>query len=128
MTIILAYVEGTEGDAAAREAVEECLLRAENLIAVSAVREVALDPERVRQHLLEVAPGAGEVDITVAAPDLHDPSDAIIQEAQRENASRIVVGLHRRSRVGKMLLGSTAQRILLESTCSVLAVRSTDAG
>lgn len=124
MTIILAYVEGTEGDAAAREAVEECVLRGENLIAVSALREVVLDPERVRQHLLEVAPEAAEVDITVEAPDLHDPSDAIVQEAQRVNASRIVVGLHRRSRVGKMLLGSTAQRILLESTCSVVAVRS----
>lgn len=124
MTIILAYVEGTEGAAAAREAVEECLLRGENLVAVSAVREVTLDPVRVRQHFIEVAPGAAEVDIVVVAPNLHDPSDAIIQEAQRENASRIVVGLHRRSRVGKMLLGSTAQRILLESTCSVLAVRN----
>ena len=124
MTIILAYVEGAEGDAAAREAVEECMLRDENLVAVSAVREVVLDVERVRQHLEEVAPGAANVDITVVTPDLHDPSDAIIQEAQRENASRIVVGLHRRSRVGKMLLGSTAQRILLEATCSVLAVRS----
>jgi len=99
------------------------VLRDENLIAVSAVREVVLDVERVRQHLEEVAPGAANVDITVVAPDLHDPSDAIVQEAQRENASRIVVGLHRRSRVGKAILGSTAQRILLESTCSVLAVR-----
>ena len=126
MTIILAYVEGTEGDAAAREAIEECLLRNENLVAVSAVREVVLDRQRVREHLEAVAPGAAEVDIAVVTPDLHDPSDAIVQEAQRENASRIVVGLHRRSRVGKMLLGSTAQRILLESTCSVLAVRAAE--
>jgi nucleotide-binding universal stress UspA family protein len=33
------------------------------------------------------------------------------------------VGMHPRSRVGKFILGSTAQRILLEATCSVLAVR-----
>ena len=64
------------------------------------------------------------MDIAAVTPDLHDPSDAIIQEAQRENASLIVVGMHRRSRVGKLFLGSTAQRILLEATCSVLAVRA----
>ena len=124
MTIILAYVEDTEGDAAAREAVAESLRRAEPLIAVSAWRDHPLDLQRVRQHLEALAPEAAGLDIAVVTPDLHDPSDAIIQEAQRENASLIVVGLHRRSRVGKLFLGSTAQRILLEATCSVLAVRS----
>jgi nucleotide-binding universal stress UspA family protein len=124
MTIILAYVEDTEGDAAARAAVAESLLRAEQLIAVSAVRNQTLDLQQVRQHLEAIAPEAAGLDIAVVTPDLHDPSDAIIQEAQRENASLIVVGLHRRSRVGKVILGSTAQRILLEATCSVLAVRA----
>ncbi len=124
MTIILAYAEDTEGDAAARAAVAEALLRAEPLVAVSAVRDRRLDLQQVRQHLEGMAPEAEGLDIAVVTPDLHDPSDAIIQEAQRENASLIVVGLHRRSRVGKAILGSTAQRILLEATCSVLAVRT----
>jgi nucleotide-binding universal stress UspA family protein len=123
MTIILAYVEDQEGDAAARAAVAESVLRAEPLIAVSALREQRLDLQRVRQHLEAVAPEAAGLDIAVVTPDLHDPSDAVIQEAQRENASLIVVGMHHRSRVGKFILGSTAQRILLEATCSVLAVR-----
>ena len=123
MTIILAYVEDTEGDAAARAAVAEALLRAEPLVAVSATRDQRIDLQKVRQHIEAIAPEAAGLDITAVTPDLHDPSDAIVQEAQRENASRIVVGLHRRSRVGKAILGSTAQRILLESTCSVLAVR-----
>jgi nucleotide-binding universal stress UspA family protein len=123
MTIILAYVEDLEGDAAARAAVTESLLRAEPLVAVSAVRDQRLDLQQVRQHLEAIAPEAAGLDIAVVTPDLHDPSDAIIQEAQREDASMIVVGMHRRSRVGKVILGSTAQRILLEATCSVLAVR-----
>jgi nucleotide-binding universal stress UspA family protein len=124
MTIILAYVEDTEGDAAARAAVAEALLRAEPLVAVSGSRDHRLDLQQVRQHIERVAPEAAALDIAVVTPDLHDPSDAIIQEAQRENASLIVVGMHRRSRVGKLFLGSTAQRILLEATCSVLAVRA----
>ena len=124
MTIILAYVEDTEGDAAARTAVAESLLRAEPLVAVSATRDQRIDLQKVRQHLESIAPEAAGLDLKVVTPDLHDPSDAIIQEAQRENASLIVVGLHHRSRVGKLFLGSTAQRILMEATCSVLAVRT----
>lgn len=124
MTIILAYVEDPIGDAAARAAVAESVLRGESLVAVSAVRDQRFDLERVRQHLEAIAPETAELDISVVAPDLHDPSDAIVQEAQRENASMIVVGMHRRSRVGKFILGSTEQRILAEATCSVLAVRA----
>ena len=88
------------------------------------LRDQRLDLQKVRQHLESIAPEAAGLDLKVVTPDLHDPSDAIIQEAQRENASLIVVGLHHRSRVGKLFLGSTAQRILMEATCSVLAVRT----
>jgi nucleotide-binding universal stress UspA family protein len=38
------------------------------------------------------------------------------------------VGLRHRSRVGKFLLGSSAQRILLEADCPVLTVKSEPAG
>ena len=39
-------------------------------------------------------------------------------------SSTLVVGIHRRSPVGKALLGSNAQRILLNATCPVLAVKA----
>jgi nucleotide-binding universal stress UspA family protein len=43
--------------------------------------------------------------------------------AQRRDARLVVLGLRQRTAVGKMVFGSTAQRILLDATCPVLAVK-----
>ena len=53
----------------------------------------------------------------------HDVSEDLIEVAQEVSADVIVIGLRRRSPVGKLILGSNAQRILLESPCPVLAVK-----
>ena len=52
-----------------------------------------------------------------------DPSDAVVQVAQRRDARLLVLGLRHRTPVGKVVFGSTAQRILLDATCPVLAVK-----
>ncbi|WHP59477.1 universal stress protein [Arthrobacter sp. KFRI-F3372] len=62
--------------------------------------------------------------LTIESSVLSDPGDAVIQIAQDRNVDMIVIGLRHRSMVGKLILGSTVQRILLDATCPVLAVRS----
>jgi hypothetical protein len=51
-----------------------------------------------------------------------DVASRVLCVATQVNASLIVVGLHRRSAVGKAFLGSTAQRIILSAACPVLSV------
>jgi nucleotide-binding universal stress UspA family protein len=56
------------------------------------------------------------------------PSDYVVQVAQRRDARLVVLGLRARTAVGKLVFGSTAQRILLDATCPVLAVKPNVAG
>lgn len=53
-----------------------------------------------------------------------DPVEAVLDALEaRPDVTRLVIGLRRRSPVGKALLGSTSQRLLLESPVPVLAVK-----
>ena len=51
------------------------------------------------------------------------PSDTIVDTATRQKASMIVLGTHGRSALEKLLLGSTAERVLRLSPVPVLTVR-----
>ncbi|WP_347038421.1 universal stress protein [Glutamicibacter halophytocola] len=55
---------------------------------------------------------------------MHDPADFVLQAEQDHQVSLIVLGPRKRSRVGKLLMGSIAQRILIEADCPVLAVKA----
>ena len=52
-----------------------------------------------------------------------DLAETLVTTAANEHAELIVIGLRRRSPVGKLILGAGAQRILLEAPCPVLAVK-----
>ena len=58
------------------------------------------------------------------APTIHDAGDQAIAVAQERRPELIVLGIRRRSRVGKLLMGSVAQKILLEVDCPVLVVKA----
>ncbi len=53
----------------------------------------------------------------------NDPADDVLTVAQERDATLIVIGVRRRSPVGKLLLGSNSQAILLNADCPVLAVK-----
>ncbi len=59
-----------------------------------------------------------EIQVLVGTPYIE-----IVKEAQRINASVIVVGTHGRTGIEHVLFGSTAERVVRSSTCPVLTVR-----
>ena len=126
MTVAVAYAGGEASKAALRLAVREARLRHMTLVVIHttpgevyespryAGPDTLLDLER---HLR-----ACGVNFVIRQPVSADVAEGVLEEAERVRAVLLVVGLRRRSAVGKVLLGSIAQKIVLDSPVPVLAV------
>lgn len=51
------------------------------------------------------------------------PGHDLISYAAENNVDEIFIGVRRRSKVGKLLMGSTAQQIILKAACPVMTVK-----
>ncbi|MDU0315052.1 universal stress protein [Phycicoccus sp. M110.8] len=129
MSILVGYVDTPEGHAALETGIAEATLRGERLVVVNSPRRGApVDDDMVDgDHVRSLRTRAAEagVDLDVRQPlhgeSLADTLDALAREV---DASLLVIGLRHRTPVGKLILGSTAQRILLESGLPVLTVKA----
>ena len=52
-----------------------------------------------------------------------EPGEDIVTFAKEHEVDEIVVGVRKRSKVGKFLLGSTAQYVILEAHCAVVTIK-----
>ncbi|PID95988.1 MAG: universal stress protein UspA [Actinomycetales bacterium] len=131
MAIVVGYVATKEGRAALRHAAQECELRQARLIVINSQRGGKdFDADEAAKFEAELAAVRRKLDDLGLAHEErqlvrgNDPAEDLISVAEEENADFIVIGLRRRTPVGKLILGSNAQRILLDATCPVLAVKS----
>jgi nucleotide-binding universal stress UspA family protein len=129
-TVVVGFIRSPEGQAAVDAAVEEVGRRGGRLVVVHSSKGGDQDAETViaDRDALEVLEtrlrGEG---IEVVVRDFargNDPAEDLVDVADSEQAALIVIGLRRRSPVGKLLLDSNAQRILLTADCPVLAVKA----
>jgi nucleotide-binding universal stress UspA family protein len=51
------------------------------------------------------------------------PGEDLVEFAKENEADEIIVGVKRRSKVGKLLMGSTAQYVILQAACPVVSVK-----
>jgi len=51
------------------------------------------------------------------------PGENIVQFAKENRIDEIVIGVEKKSKVGKFIFGSTAQYVILEAPCPVVAVK-----
>jgi nucleotide-binding universal stress UspA family protein len=133
MSIIVGYVPTKEGRAALRRAAQEAQLRRTKLIVVNSHRGGrdfdAAEAQRFEEELSTVQKSLDADGIEHEVRALvrgNEPSEDLIAVAEEADGDFIVIGLRRRTPVGKLILGSNAQRILLDASCPVLAVKATE--
>ena len=75
-----------------------------------------------------IAPGLPYEVVVPSSPSGLDEVEQVLEVLEdRPEITRLVVGVRNRSPVGKAVLGSIAQRLILEAPVPVLSVKSSDA-
>ena len=52
-----------------------------------------------------------------------EPGEDLVQFAEDNKINEIVIGIRKRSKVGKLMFGSTAQYVILNAPCPVVSVK-----
>ena len=60
---------------------------------------------------------------THASVSYETPGEDLVRFAKENDIDEIILGVKRRSKVGKLVTGSTAQYVILKAPCPVLAVK-----
>jgi nucleotide-binding universal stress UspA family protein len=129
VTVLLAYIRTPEGDAALAIAIAEARRRETGAVVVNVTRPAAEvdSPVSAEQNLDAVAARFAEAGVPVEVRQLPagtDPADGVVAVAAETGPDVVVIGLRRRTAVGKLIVGSTSQQILLGVDAPVLAVKA----
>jgi nucleotide-binding universal stress UspA family protein len=130
VSVVVGYVPDATGFLAVTEAARQAQWRGTDVVVVNAVdsggyqRPTAADEQQLDALAAKLTADGVQHEIRHLDVGTSRAGEVILAVAEEVGAELIVVGIHRRSPVGKMLLGSTAQRILLDAPCPVLAVRA----
>lgn len=96
----------------------------------SIMREISLKRsfiEKKEQSLEnEIKELLGDSDIPYKVELLIDtlhPEEQMVQFAEKERIDQIFVGIEKKSKVGKLVFGSTAQYMILKTPCPVVSVK-----
>jgi nucleotide-binding universal stress UspA family protein len=130
MRIATGFLQSPEGRAAFEAAADEAEARGAQLLVVHSMRGGERDElEQIRSYDTAFEEATAALD----ARDLDyevkryvrgaSPAEDLLQCARDEDVDLLVIGIRRRSPVGKLLLGSIAQDIILRADCPVLCVK-----
>jgi nucleotide-binding universal stress UspA family protein len=117
MSVCVAVTDSDEGRLAFKAAAHEAVQLNLPLVAVNLTGS-ELDTSAITSEYEVIVPPASSLD---------EVEQVLKVIKERPEISRLVVGVRKRSPVGKVVLGSIAQRLILDATVPVLSVKTTDA-
>lgn len=129
MTILIAYVPRPEGEAALEKGFEIAQSGKEPVVVVNSSPGGKQEDSSLADEwdIERIEKRAAEAGVSVEIMQFVRGNSALTEIemlVSERRVSLVVIGLRIRSRVGKLLLGSVAQDILLSVPCPVLAVKA----
>jgi nucleotide-binding universal stress UspA family protein len=128
--IVVGYSADPFGRAALEHGIAEAKLRGTTLLVVNSTSGEAYSDPRFAQsgevHDVERHLGECGVEFELTQPVGVDTAKELLKAMDRDDADLLVIGIRHRSPVGKLLLGSVSQQVLLECPKPVLAVKPDD--
>ncbi|MEO9324817.1 universal stress protein [Nocardioides sp. C4-1] len=129
MNVVVLHSDTAEGAAALAAAVHEARVRGTGLTVLSTLsgsdepRSAEVEREVLTARVAGDVPADVDWDVDLVAPGA-DAAGSLIERIERLDPVLVVLGSRSRSTVGKLLLGRTLQRILLDVTAQILVVKT----
>ena len=130
MKILVSYNGTKESEAALAVAQTHARIFNAKLVVVSSseggqgekiedINKIKQDLERIQQ---DISKDGLECEVEQLARGL-TPGEDIVLYAEENDIDQIYVGIRKKSRTSKLILGSTAQYIILKAKCPVISVK-----
>ncbi len=126
MAVVIGFVPDEYGEAALAFGLGEAERRRTGVVLVNSTTGDALDPRYLAEAdrvTLEEQLAATGVEHELRQATGKDVADEILAVAKEVVADVIVIGIRPRTPVGKLIMGSVAQRVIIDATCPVIAVK-----
>lgn len=127
MTVVVGFIPTPIGFAALDAAREEAELRGGPLVVLNVVREGDEDdprhagPDQLDQAQERLHRAGVRVEVRQVRAE-HDIVSELLAAVTAERAELLVIGIRREREVARHLIGTTAQKLLLDCPCDVLVV------
>ena len=130
MQFLVAYSGSDEAKAALRLAADHASLFKAKVFVITSMEgghsEKPEDIARVNQELRQVRTQLEDAGLEHEVHEIArglTPGEDIVRFAKENDIDQIFVGIEKRSRTRKLLLGSTAQYIILKAMCPVTTIK-----
>jgi nucleotide-binding universal stress UspA family protein len=123
VSVLVFYKPTPEGAEAIRAGAVQAAFHGTDLIVHNLPADAA-EAEKVEALASGAATGAGVTVRTIQAAADGSPVDQFLSAADQPDVELLVLGIRHRTPVGKLILGSTEQQLLLDAPRPVLAVKA----
>ena len=130
MTVVVAYQSSSIGRLTLQEAAKEASLRQTGLTIIHVPEGVDIDIVQAQTKKLrtDIASALADVNLldikwTLQIETGADVAETVLDQVDNAHVELLVIGARRRSPVGKMIMGSVTQTIILRADVPVLVVQ-----